>query len=296
MKKIVFIINPNSGVDRNKALKATIEKCLDLQQFQYEMVYTEYAQHGTELAQKASLSGADIVVAVGGDGSVNDIAKGLLGTEVALAIIPKGSGNGLARSLNIPLKAEKAIQLINNSKVISIDVGLVNQHIFLSNTGVGFDAVITQQFANSKKRGFQAYSQIIARNLFKYKPQKYVIEVDGQQVEHEAFMITVANAVQLGYGFKIAPEAELQDGLFDVIIIKKFPKLKAALIALRAFSGKILRSKSVIHLKGKHIRIHHPQLNSFQLDGEGKTCDVNSLEIQFAAEKLNILVANKKPT
>ena len=148
MKHLVFIINPRSGRDRVKAIQAEIDNTLDHQQFSFEVQYTEYAKHGIELARDAAGKGAFAVVAVGGDGSVNDVVKGLLGSNTALAIIPKGSGNGMARTLGIPRDVKAAIDIINRGNTVQMDVGYANDIPFISNAGVAFDALISKKFAN----------------------------------------------------------------------------------------------------------------------------------------------------
>ncbi len=154
MKHLVFIINPNSGVDRQKAIQRAIDNKLDTTKYTYEIVHTRYAKHGTELAKEAAENGAYAVVAVGGDGSVNDIVTGLMNTDTALAIIPKGSGNGMARAMEIPMKEEEAIEIINKGNSIMMDIGFANGRPFISNAGVAFDALISKKFARSKRRGY----------------------------------------------------------------------------------------------------------------------------------------------
>lgn len=288
MKKILFIINPKSGVDRVKALQGLIEKHLDKEQFAPEIAYTQYAKHGTELAKEAVKNGFKIIVAVGGDGSVNDIIAGIYGTEATLAIIPKGSGNGLARSLRIPLDPAKAIDLINKGKVHTIDLGKADGRIFVSNAGVGFDALVARKFAKSKRRGMAMYSWIVTKYLWMYKEWKWDIEVDGKSLHERAFILTVANAEQFGYNFKIAPVADLQDGLFDIVIIRKYPKILGAAIALRAFNGSILKSKYVRHLKGKQVTIRHPQLSLLQMDGDVHPCG-NEVRVEMLQSALHVV-------
>ena len=150
---LVFIINPNSGVERQKEITSGIQTCLDLDHFSFDVLHTEYPRHGTELAQKAAASGAYGVVAVGGDGSINDIVQGLLNTNTVLGIIPKGSGNGMARTLGIPLDTHEAIKVISRNNVIPMDVGFANGKPFISNAGVAFDALISRTFAKSPTRG-----------------------------------------------------------------------------------------------------------------------------------------------
>lgn len=290
MKKILFIINPKSGVDRVKALKSLIEQHLDHTQFDYKIEHTEYAKHGVEIARYAATEGGfNIIVAVGGDGSVNDIIAGMNNTNASLAIIPKGSGNGLARSLGIPLDTVKAIQLINRGNQITIDLGKADDRIFVSNAGVGFDALVARKFAKSNRRGMAIYSWIVTKYLWTYKEWVWDIEVDGLPMKEKAFILTVANAAQFGYNFKIAPHADLQDGLFDIVIIKKYPKILGGLIALRAFNGTILKSKYVLHFKGKKIRIRHPQMSLLQMDGDVYKCNTE-VNIEIVPASLHILV------
>ncbi|WP_118972306.1 diacylglycerol/lipid kinase family protein [Taibaiella koreensis] len=272
MEKILFIINPKSGVDRVKALQGLIDKHLDRAKFAPEIAYTQYAKHGTELAREATQKGFTTIVAVGGDGSVNDIIAGIYGTAATLAIIPKGSGNGLARSLGIPLDPVKAITLINSGHKSTIDLGRADGRIFVSNAGVGFDALVARKFAKSKRRGMAMYSWIVTKHLWTYKEWQWDIEVDGRHLSEKAFILTVANAEQFGYNFRIAPSADLQDGLFDIVIIKKYPKILGSAIAIRAFNGTILKSKYVTHLKGQKVVIRHPKLNLLQMDGDVHPC------------------------
>lgn len=290
MKKVLFIINPHSGVDRVKALKKAIDENLNHQLFQYEIVYTEYAKHGILLAREGVEKGFDLIVAVGGDGSVNDVMNGLYRTKGVLGIVPKGSGNGLARSLGIPLKETTAIRLLNEWNIRNIDIGEADGHLFASNAGVGFDTVVTDKFSKSKHRGLRAYLSVILKNVLKYPVREWQLVLDGKSEKCAAFMLTAANAVQLGYGFQIAPKAKLEDGLFDFVTVRKFPKALASTIALRAFTGKIAQSPYVSIRQVKEIIISHPDLNLLQFDGEAVTCG-NRIVIEMLPEKLKVLAA-----
>ena len=201
-KHLVFIINPKSGVERQKEIKQGIDANLDAQQFSYELVHTEFAKHGTTLAREAARNGAYAVVAVGGDGSVNDIAQGLTGSDTVLAIIPKGSGNGMARTIGIPLTVADAIKTINGNKVASIDLGYANSRLFVSNAGVAFDALISKKFAKSERRGLMVYSWLVTKYMWLYKSWDWEITIDGNPIREKAFMINVVNGQQFGYNFK----------------------------------------------------------------------------------------------
>ena len=281
-KHITFIINPRAGVEREKEIKSAIKAQLNEFLYSYDIQYTQYAKHGTELARAAAANGAYAVVAVGGDGSVNDIVKGLAGTDTALAIIPKGSGNGMARTMKIPLDTFAAVKVINSGRVATMDIGYANDLLFVSNAGVAFDALISKKFAKSEKRGFGVYSWLVTKHLWTYKPWPFKINIDGKDVDDKAFMITVANGQQFGYNFRIAPTASYSDGLLDLVIVKPFPKIFGGLIALRAMQGNILDSTYVTHLRGKEITISHPQLKLMQTDGDAHEC---ANQIKFTIKK-----------
>jgi diacylglycerol kinase (ATP) len=272
MKHLVFIINPKSGVEREKAIQFAIDSKLDMQKYTYEIVHTEYAKHGTALAKAVADKGAYAVVAVGGDGSVNDIMAGLIGTETALAIIPKGSGNGMARTMDIPLKELEAIEVINRGNTVMIDIGFANDRPFISNAGVAFDALISKKFAKSTRRGFAVYSWLVTKYMWKYKEWEFDITIDGEHITEKAFIISVANGKQFGYNFQIAPGADWTDGLFDIVIIKKFPKILGGLLVMRAMNGTIVDSPYVTHYTGKEVTISHPKLHLMQTDGDAHEC------------------------
>ncbi len=271
-KHIVFIVNPKSGVERQKEISHAIDVHLDSKQYTHEIRFTEYAKHGITLAREAAADGAYAVVAVGGDGSVNDIVQGLLGSDTLLGIIPKGSGNGMARTMRIPLATEEAVKVISKGNIVAMDVGMANDQLFISNAGVAFDALISRKFARSEKRGLFVYSWLVIKYLWLYKTWNFNITIDGKSMQECAFMINVANGEQFGYNFRIAPMASYTDGLLDVVIIRKFPKLLGGLIALRAMTGTITKSPYVKHFTGKEITISHPDLQLMQTDGDAHAC------------------------
>lgn len=267
-KHLVFIINPKSGTDRIKSIQEAIDNILDKERFTYELAYTKYAKHGTELAREAATKNAYAVVAVGGDGSVNDVIAGLLNTPTLLAIIPKGSGNGMARGLNIPLELEEAIRIINKGNTIALDIGFANDKPFISNAGVAFDALISKKFAKSTTRGLVMYSWLVTKHMWTYDEWEWHLTIDGKQVKEKAFIISVANGRQFGYNFQIAPHADVTDGLFDVIIIRKFPKILGGALVLRALQGTIMKSRYVKHYLASEVTISHPELKLIQTDGD----------------------------
>lgn len=289
MKHLVFVINPKSGVEREKAIQHAIDDRLDKQQFTYEIVHTEYAKHGTKLAKEAAGKGAYAVVAVGGDGSVNDVVVGLLGTHTKLAIIPKGSGNGMARTMGIPLKEHEAIDIINKGNTTMMDIGYANDRPFISNAGVAFDALISKKFAKSVRRGFAIYSWLVTRYMWTYKEWKWNVTIDGKEINPKAFIISVANGKQFGYNFQIAPDASWTDGLFDIIVLKKFPKILGGLIVLRAMNGTITKSPYVDFYRAKEVTISHPKLELMQTDGDAHPCE-NSIKFRIDKGAQAVLV------
>lgn len=287
LRHLVFVINPKSGVDRQKTIQKAIETTLNREQFSYEIQFTQYAKHGTELAANAAAKGAYAVVAVGGDGSVNDVVKGLLGTNTLLAIIPKGSGNGMARTLGIPMKVEEAIHVINQQKMIAMDIGFVNGQPFISNAGAAFDALIAKKFARSTQRGLAIYSWLVTKHLWTYKEWDWEIEIDGKPIKERAFIINIANGRQFGYNFQIAPEASWTDGLLDVIIIRRFPKILGGMLVLRAMTGTITKSPFVRQFRGKEIIVRHPKLKLIQTDGDAhESASELRFTIQPGAQKV----------
>ncbi len=288
MEHLIFVVNPRSGTDRKKALAEVIAGRLDSSRFSHQIWYTERAGHGIELARKGAAAGAFAVVAVGGDGSVNDVATGLLGTKTALGIIPKGSGNGLARTLGIAVNVERALAVINKGAVKKIDAGFANDSLFLSNAGVGFDVGVCERFAESSRRGFWTYFRIIARHYFAYKAPHWHIEAAGKTWTEKAFMVVAANGVQFGYEFQIAPTADLSDGLLDLVTVRKFSKWVGPLIALRSLNGSLLKSPFVGHLKVTHFTVSHPGLKAFQVDGEVRPC-AGKVAFRLEAGALGVL-------
>ena len=277
MKNIAFIINPISGSKETQNAKRKLPKLimqtLDSEQWLPNIVFTERAGHATELANQFARMGFDAVVAVGGDGTVNEVAQGIRGTQTALGILPMGSGNGFARHLNIPIRPNKAIEMINHSEPISVDYGLANGKLFVSTCGTGFDAVIADHFAGSNKRGFATYLQNILHEVFSYTPQTYHIVGDGLDVTHKAFLITFANANQWGYEALIAPKASVQDGKMDIMLMSSHAILGSASLALRLFAGSIDDSHFMNTLRAKEVTLERESAAPFHID-----CDPVEME------------------
>jgi diacylglycerol kinase (ATP) len=287
-KRVRFIINPYSGVRKRLNLETLIAQELDATQFQFDIVYTEYAGHAIELAQEAALEGLDIVFAVGGDGSVNEVAQGLTDTNTAMGILPAGSGNGFAMYLGWGRNIPSVLRRLSTAKVEVIDTCLLNGRPFVNLAGVGFEAKVAHQLKGSKLRGLQGYAKHFFKHLFGYKFKKYQITVDNQTVITEAFTITVANAPMYGYNFVVAPSAKFNDGQLEVVIFKPANKLRYFFTTLRMLTKSINRSPLVKRLSGKQIDITLFDDDYAQVDGEG--FEVEQRKLTFTVKPLSLKV------
>jgi len=266
--KIAFIINPISGTEKKKDLFELIHKELNTNIFDPEIVVTNYQGHGTELAKAYVARKFKIVVAVGGDGTVNEVAQALTHTETALGIIPMGSGNGLARHLNIPINEVKAIQQLNYSESILMDYGIVNDKPFFCTCGTGFDAYVSTEFAKGNKRGVMSYIEKIITGYFSYKSQNYHLLGDGIDLEAKAFVLTFANASQWGNNAYIAPQASVQDGKIDISIMSNFPIIAIPTLALQLFAKTIDKDLFMTTLRTDKITLTRDEPGPFHYDGE----------------------------
>lgn len=281
-QKIIFIVNPISGTTNKRSILRQVDRLIDRERFDYDIVETEYAGHATEIARTAANEGVDIVCAIGGDGTVNETARAIVHTRTALAIIPCGSGNGLARHLHIPLDAIRAIRLINETEPQPMDYGLINLHPFFCTCGVGFDAFISQKFAEAGKRGPATYVENVLRSALSYSPETYELDVENENEEHvtyKAVLIACANASQYGNNAYIAPQASVRDGLMDVTIVEPFNVLEVPQLAVMLFNGAIDESNRIRMFRCKHLVIHRSKPGVIHYDGDpiesGETVDVS---------------------
>lgn len=254
-KKICFIVNPISGVGRQKVIEKLIDQELDRTLFDYEIAYTKAAKHAIEISKDAVIRKFDVVVAVGGDGSVNETAKGLINSNTALAIIPTGSGNGLARHLNIPLNLKKAMDVINSGKETLIDSIQMNDETFVNVAGIGFDAHIGWEFAKFGKRGFSSYLKVISREFPSYKAGNYELTVDGETINKKAFLISFANGSQWGNNAYIAPMADISDGVMDIAILNDFKFYSILSIGYRLLNKTLDQSSHISIIKAKEVTV-----------------------------------------
>lgn len=291
MKNIAFIVNPISGTKAKNRVAKLIRELLDLQQFAPTVVVTEYAGHATQLAQQFAMEDYYAVVAVGGDGTINEVASGLIGTNTALGIVPNGSGNGFARHLDISTRMNRAIEMLNNSEVINVDYGLVNDQPFFSTCGVGFDAIVAQDFSDSS-RGFKGYLQSIFKDFFQYKADTYQLKGEGIDITTTAFLVNFANAGQWGYDAYIAPKASVQDGWLDVAIVSEFPMTAAAGLALSLFTKNIDEKLHMNTIRSKELTLTRTSEGPMHIDGTPVMMPAE-LHVKIVEEGLKVLVKKR---
>lgn len=269
--KTLFIVNPASGTGRQKNIETVIKENLDHDLFDYSVRYTEHIHHGTELAREAADQGYDCVVAVGGDGSVNDVAQGLKDTGVHMGIIPCGSGNGLARTLKIPLRPALAVKTLNKLQSQTIDSIVINdRYLSVNAAGVGFDAHIARLLKAAKKRGFQAYASLFFREYASYENSNYRLTIDGRTLYRKAWFIAIANGRQYGYNLSVAPKAQIADGLLDITIIDKVPIEHIAITAPMAFMNLLDHSQHAEMFRAKEVHLEGNLDKWVNIDGEGE--------------------------
>ncbi|MDH6354034.1 diacylglycerol kinase (ATP) [Dysgonomonas sp. PH5-45] len=267
-KKVYAIINPVSGTSSKHSLPHHLAEELDAHRFELHIFITGYAGHGSEIAQLAIDNNVDYVIAAGGDGTVNEVARTLIGSDTALAIIPLGSGNGLARDLHIPLNPKAAIQIIKEENVNAIDYGIANDHIFFCTCGMGFDAMVSQKAANEKKRGSIMYLKTMLESFFQLKPQEYEIICAEGTLKDKAFVVTCANASQYGYNAYIAPNADIQDGLMNIAILKPLNILDVPQTTLQLFSKNMDNNNKLIEILTNEVTIKREKEGVIHVDGD----------------------------
>lgn len=264
-------------------------KFLDTGKFNASYFFTDGPGHANQMAIEMVNGDSDVLVAVGGDGTINEIASGLEGSGKIMGIIPYGSGNGLARSLGISLNDKRAVQTLNKLNVNLIDSGTFNGKNFFNMAGIGFDAHISAKFAYNVTRGLGGYVKTAITEISKYQCQHYILEIDGKRISRDAFMISIANSSQFGNNAHISPYASLKDGLLDVVITKPFPLIQFPVLGYRMFSRSTHRSKYVEIIKGKEIRIVREGGGAIHLDGEPWDM-ASELEIGVKPLSLSVLI------
>lgn len=292
-KKIIFIVNPISGHHNKNHFPNLVESSIDKNKYDYTIVFTEYANHATELTMKAIEDGYEYIAAVGGDGTINEVAKCMIGKEQTLVIIPFGSGNGLARHLGLPFKVEKLVKdVINNGRRYKIDTATMNGVPFISLAGIGFDAMIADYFAKDENRGFLTYAKLITEKYPNYRQKEYTLILDDKTtIECKPFFVTFANSSQFGYNAEISPKASVQDGLLDVCIFKKPNILEVPIVATYFLAKQIDKSNFIDIYKAKKIQVFRKVDEVANVDGEPIEMSKDII-VEIKPLSLNVLLQN----
>ncbi|MDR2854146.1 MAG: YegS/Rv2252/BmrU family lipid kinase [Prevotellaceae bacterium] len=289
-KKVKVIINPVAGTKSKKSIVESIGHLIDSERFDVEIVYTEYKGHATEITSDAIKNNTDIVLAVGGDGTINEIAKALIDTEVALGIVPCGSGNGLARDLNIPMNVQKALKVLNEAYVKKIDYGIANDNVFFCTCGVGFDAKVSEKALTQTKRGLLMYAKNCLSVFSHFKPEKYKITYEGGVFEDEAFVVTCANISQYGNNAYIAPYADWQDGKMNITILKPLSVLNAPKVVVQMFTKKLANNAKFVEYITPEAVIEMEKEGVMHLDGSAIVIDKKEIHVKIIKQGLNVIV------
>jgi YegS/Rv2252/BmrU family lipid kinase len=267
--KIYVIINPVSGIGSKKSIPEKFIAKIDQEQFDVHFFITGYAGHANDIAQEAVRNKVKYVVAVGGDGTINEVARALVDSESILGIIPFGSGNGLARDLHISTNVDKAIKIFLKDNVSEIDYGVANDHVFFCTCGMGFDAIVSENFSKERLRGPLTYFKNVLGAYIDFEPENYeVIFPDGKIINEKAFLITCANTTQYGNNAFIAPRASLQDGLMNIAILKPFGMLEIPQTTIQLFSKNIDSNKNLTEIITKEAIIRRTKPGWIHIDGD----------------------------
>lgn len=294
-RNLVCVINPIAGNGNGEAVAEIVSSAIDRNLFDLRIVFTEHAGHAREIASEAVSQGVDAVVAVGGDGTVNEIASALSGSHTALAIIPRGSGNGLAYHLGIPADIRKAVEIINRYKVERIDSATFNEHQFFCTCGVGYDAKVAMEYARAKSRGLVTYVRKTIEVWGRYKPQTFHITTESFDFTVKAFLITIGNANQWGNNYHITPNASLRDGLLDLTIIHPINLIQAIPIPVQLLDSHIYHHSKVDIMKARQVRIERiledgdDSRTEAHYDGEAIYAD-SVMDIRCIPSNLDVLV------
>ena len=288
-KKIRFIINPISGRSHKNQLPGLINRILDKERFDVDLKISEYAGHAKVLAQEAVEACYDVVAVAGGDGSINEVGTQLIGTDIALGVIPCGSGNGLSRCLNIPLKADKALEVINRDAACLIDTVTVNDIPFISISGTGYDAQVADDYGKDPRRGFDTYFRYIVANYLRLGEKEYTVVLPDRTFTTKAFFISFANSNQMGYNVPISPNASLWDGKVDLCIVRKPNALELPIVGGYFLSKNMDKAPKVEILQVPEATIIRPEAAVVNIDGESVMMD-KDLHIKINPLSLKVIV------
>ena len=288
--KIKFIVNPISGKGKQKDIENIIRENLNSKKYEYSIQFTEKQGHAKELCKQAIIDGYEGIIAVGGDGTVNEIASECIGKNTILGIIPAGSGNGFAYHIGMKKNIKEAILQLNNATIKIVDSCTANSIPFVNVSGIGFDAHIANLFQNLKKRGFWNYLKLIFKEI-NYKAKEYTLNYDGKSRKVKAILISFANASQYGNNFRISPRSKLDDGLINFVIVQEMPKRMMPQFLIKMENGTIENSKFIEIIQAKEMEIFSDE-KIIHLDGEPKKIN-KSVIVKNNPKTLKILIPNE---
>jgi YegS/Rv2252/BmrU family lipid kinase len=265
---VCFVVNPAAGANRRRDLQGLIHSALSGSDLSYEVRLTAAAGHAEQIARQAAAEGFPIVAAVGGDGTVNEVGRGLIGTPAALAIVPHGSGNGLARHLKVSLDPVTAIRKLKAPQFDRMDVGHIAGRPFFCTAGIGFDAHVARMFALAERRGPATYVRVALREYRSYRPSAVALRIGEDEITTDCYVLAFANASQYGNNAYIAPHADLKDGLLDLCLIDRMPPLRAARVGLGLALGDLPASSAARYFTASEAVVESKRPLGFHVDGE----------------------------
>jgi len=293
VKKLRILINPIAGHGLGTRINSFIDKSGIQENYSVEVKTTEYPRHAYELAKAAVNEGVDVVAAVGGDGTVNEVASALYETNTSLAVIPAGSGNGLARHIGMSLDPTTCLKQISTAAFDKIDSLFINNRFALNVSGYGFDGYVAWLFNKSAKRGITTYTKIGLQEYLSYPSINFTIEVNNEVIEKEAHMIVIANASQFGNAAIIAPKANLQDKLLDLIIVSRPGILELPSMMYNLFTGNLKENNYIRMIKCESFTAKSNRPVHLHIDGEANE-PLSSIDVRIAPSSLRILLPLQK--
>ncbi|MBF7091551.1 diacylglycerol kinase family lipid kinase [Flavobacterium sp. ALJ2] len=288
---IHFIVNPISGNGKHKITSTFLNSTFSSSEFKIEIDYTKHKKHAIELTEAAVANAPDYIVACGGDGTINEVASCLIGTNIKLGIIPVGSGNGLASNLNIPRNFEKAIEIIRKGAVSTIDVGKINDHYFFSNTGIGIDALIIKKYEHSGNRTLIAYVKASLASSLEFKTRNTLLSFNDKKINAKPFLLFISNSNEMGYNMSLTPKASLNDGWLDLIIVPKLSFIKKMALGYHVLRNSVEKFKKAEHALIQNLDIEVPDVTQLdaQIDGESHVLNTNKINISIIKSGLTVI-------
>ena len=287
--KTLFLVNERSGLRRRRDIAGVIRAHAGATSLEHEIVACGRIEDLDDVIARAEREKFDVVYAVGGDGTVHEVARRLIGRDLAFAVLPTGSGNGYARHLRLPINSLASLQACLSGSVVRVDTAQVNGRPFLGVMGVGLDAVVAQRFASSDVRGLRTYVKEGLKTFMNFRPERYEIVIDNLTMTTTAYLVAVANSSQYGNNARIAPVASLQDGLLDLVLVEDLSIFSAPRLLMRLFMGTLHRSSRVKVVQGRDIVIRRERAGPVHLDGEPLDMEAE-LKVKVVPLSLNVLL------